>query len=171
MLVVKTFFYFFLWLGWAFKPQLGWVRFHHQRNWLLYPAYPRHYFSLRGLVHICIPHTGTPCGGRFAGRDLLVSRGTCLLASALSLCAFIIAQVWRFVKGFLHFFSISFTWTTATRKWFPSPLDPLIVSHFKGIVKRKIEIFSTFFRSDIVSTASPIGRYIHASVCVPSWQW
>ena len=28
----------------------------------MYPAYPRHCFSLRGLVHICIPHTGTPCG-------------------------------------------------------------------------------------------------------------
>ena len=36
-------------------------------GWLLYPAYPQHFFSLWGLVHICIPHTGTPCG-RVIGR-------------------------------------------------------------------------------------------------------
>ena len=28
----------------------------------MYPAYPQHCFSLWSLVHICIPHTGTPCG-------------------------------------------------------------------------------------------------------------
>ena len=40
---------------------------------LVYPAYPRHFFSLRGLVHICIPHTGTPCGRIIGNRSYWLS--------------------------------------------------------------------------------------------------
>ena len=39
----------------------------------MYPAYPRHSFSLRGLVHICIPHTGTPCGRVLGNRSYSLS--------------------------------------------------------------------------------------------------
>ena len=59
-----------------------------QKEWLLYPAYPRHFFSLRGLVHICIPHTGTPCGRGLYRQGLTRLSWVLLSASALlpSLC-------------------------------------------------------------------------------------
>ena len=44
-----------------------------RKGWLVYPAYPRHFFSLRGLVHICIPHTGTPCGRVIGNRSYWLS--------------------------------------------------------------------------------------------------
>ena len=44
-----------------------------QKEWLLYPAYPRHFFSLRGLVHIYIPQTGTPCGRVMGQRSYSLS--------------------------------------------------------------------------------------------------
>ena len=43
------------------------------RKWLVYPAYPQHFFSLCGLVHICIPHTGTPCGRVIGNRSYWLS--------------------------------------------------------------------------------------------------
>ena len=43
------------------------------KSWLVYPAYPRHYFSLRGLVHIYIPHTGIPCGRIIGNRSYWLS--------------------------------------------------------------------------------------------------
>ena len=59
-----------------------------QKEWLLYPAYPRHFFSLRGLVHICIPHTGTPCGRGLCHQGLTRLSWVLPSASALlpSLC-------------------------------------------------------------------------------------
>lgn len=54
----------------------------------MYPAYPRHFFSLRGLVHICIPHTGTPCGRGLCHQGLTRLSWVLPAASALlpSLC-------------------------------------------------------------------------------------
>ena len=51
---------------------------------LVYPAYPQHSFSPWGLVHICIPQTGTPCG-RVIGSGLTDSRGSFPLWDCLSL--------------------------------------------------------------------------------------
>ena len=44
-----------------------------RKGWLVYPAYPQHFFSLCGLVHICIPHTGTPCGRIIGNRSYWLS--------------------------------------------------------------------------------------------------
>ena len=84
-------------------------RFSALKKWLLYPAYPRHSFSLRGLVHICIPHTGTPCG-RVMGLKVLptlvgLSLWDCL---ALAFCTLIVSQLGGFVKGFFIFFQETF---------------------------------------------------------------
>ena len=49
-----------------------------------------------------------------------------------------------------------------------TPLDfSYIVPHIGWFVKGEFQISLKFFRPDTVSTASPIGRYIRASVCVP----
>ena len=82
-------------------------------GWLVYPAYPRHCFSLRGLVHICIPHTGTPCG-RIIGWKVLptlvgLSLWDCL---ALPFCAFIIAHLYSVVKGFWKIIFASLGWVS-----------------------------------------------------------
>ena len=66
----------------------------------MYPAYPQHFFSLWGLVHICIPHTGTPCG-RVIGLKVLptlvgLSLWDCL---TLAFCTLIISHFKGFVKG------------------------------------------------------------------------
>lgn len=116
------------------------------RKWLLYPAYPRHFFSLRGLVHICIPHTGTPCG-RVMGLKVLptlvgLSLWDCL---ALAFCTLIVSQLGRFVKRFLKFLSKDFFYSVR-----PSPLascglllTSLTLYHTSGGLSRG---FLSFFK-------------------------
>ena len=65
----------------------------------------QHFFSELALVHICIPHTYTPCG-RVIGLKVLptlmgLSLWDCL---ALAFCVLIISQTLRFVKTFFNFF-------------------------------------------------------------------
>ena len=130
--------FFFRWGGWDSNPQYHLLASGGcplkpttpKGKWLLYPAYPRHFFSLRGLVHICIPHTGTPCG-RVIGLKVLptlvgLSLWDCL---ALAFCT-------------------------------------LIVSHFKGFVKRFFELF--LFGREILFyfTQLRIGERLFAPVCL-----
>ena len=92
----RGFFNFFRWGGWDSNPQYhllasGGCPFKPttpKGKRLLYPAYPRHFFSLRGLVHICIPHTGTPCGRGLCHQGLTRLSWVLPSASALlpSLC-------------------------------------------------------------------------------------
>ena len=113
----RSFLNFFPRLLGAFQP----VRerpFSPPRKWLVYPAYPQHCFSLWGLVHICIPHTGTPCG-RVMGLKVLptlvgLSLWDCL---ALAFCTLIVSQLGEFVKRFLKFLSKDFFYSMR-----PSPL-------------------------------------------------
>lgn len=71
----------------------------------MYPAYPRHFFSLRGLVHICIPHTGTPCGRVMGQRSYRLSWvfpfGTALPSPFVPLLYHNLGDLSR---GFLSFF-------------------------------------------------------------------
>ena len=64
--------------------------------------YPRHCFSLHGLVHICIPHPYTPCGRGLYRQGLTrLSWGLPLRFCLASLIyILIISQGWRFVKRF-----------------------------------------------------------------------
>lgn len=74
----------------------------------MYPAYPRHFFSLRGLVHICIPQTGTPCGRGLCHRSLTDSRGS----HPLGLCFASLTVLtlyhtwWGLSRGFADFFCL-----------------------------------------------------------------
>ena len=81
-----------------------------QKEWLLYPAYPRHFFSLRGLVHICIPHTGTPCGRVIGNKVLLALVGTHLFVVALPspFVPLLYHNLGDLSRGFLHFLRIFF---------------------------------------------------------------
>ena len=71
----------------------------------MYPAYPRHYFSLRGLVHIYIPQTGTPCG-RVLGRwSYSLSWASALRrCHSLAFCTLSIPHFVGFVKRFFSLF-------------------------------------------------------------------
>ena len=110
----RGFFNFFRWGGWDSNPQYhllasGGCPFKPttpKGKRLLYPAYPRHFFSLRGLVHICIPHTGTPCGRVIGNKVLLALVGTHLFVVALPspFVPLLYHTLRRLSRGFLNFF-------------------------------------------------------------------
>ena len=86
-------------------------------EWLLYPAYPRHSFSLRGLVHICIPHTGTPCGRGLYRQGLTRLSWVLPSASALlpSLCLYYSTLLAVCQEVFATFFSVDFHLSSCCR--------------------------------------------------------
>ena len=137
----------------------------------MYPAYPQHFFSLWGLVHICIPHTGTPCG-RVMGLKVLptlvgLSLWDCL---ALAFCTLIVSQLGEFVKRFLKFLSKDFFYSVR-----PSPLascglllTSLTLYHTSGGLSRGFLHF--FFepaqdRSLTRLLQSPRGKDTRLKVC------
>ena len=112
----------------------------------MYPAYPRHCFSLRGLVHICIPHTGTPCG-RVIGLKVLptlvgLSLWDCL---ALAFCTLIVSQLGEFVKRFFQLFFGFVYLNDRTSVMVSTTLDfSYIVPHIGRFVKREFFFLRTF---------------------------
>ena len=136
-------------------------------EWLLYPAYPRHSFSLRGLVHICIPHTGTPCGRGLYRQGLTRLSWVLPSASALlpSLCFYYSTLLAICQDVFATFFSLGFrlhpcmsglepfgSWMAELQPphgiglLVRCPLEllffcTLIVSHFRGFVKGFLQTF------------------------------
>lgn len=73
-------------------------------EWLVYPAYPQHSFSLWGLVHICIPQTGTPCGRVMGNWSYWLSWALPFGVAVPSPLEFIVPQTFRFVNTFFYFF-------------------------------------------------------------------
>ena len=61
---------------------------------------------------------------------------------------------------------LAITLTSRSNLVFPLPCI-YIIAQVVEFVKGEIEFFFNFFRSVTVSTASPVGRYIRATVCVP----
>ena len=121
-------------------------RLPHGREWLVYPAYPRHSFSLRGLVHICIPHTGTPCG-RVLGRwSYSLSWASALRrCHSLAFCTLSIPYFKGFVKRFLTFCERLF-------QAFLLLLTPLLYHTLWGLSRG----FFNFFRASSVGF-EPLG--------------
>ena len=106
---------------------------YHDIGWLLYPAYPQHFFSLRGLVHICIPHTGTPCGRGLCHQGLTRLSWVLPSASALfpSLCfyystllAICQALFWKLSK--FIFFRETLDLNLVKREWAGVTLSQLV---------------------------------------------
>ena len=97
----------------------------------------RHFFSSAALVHICIPHTGTPCGRVIGNKVLLALVGTHLFVVALP-SPFVPLLYHTFKglsRGFFNFFEKSFRLALSHSYQclgvcglLPSPLDTLIVS-------------------------------------------
>ena len=138
----------------------------------MYPAYPRHFFSLRGLVHICIPHTGTPCG-RVMGLKVLptlvgLSLWDCL---ALAFCTLIVSQLGEFVKRFLKFLSKDFFYSVR-----PSPLascglllTSLTLYHIlSGLSRGLLKKIATFFQRAVSYTVWAWLRHTDFSVLYPN---
>ena len=124
----------------------------------MYPAYPRHFFSLRGLVHICIPQTGTPCGRGLCQQVLrtLVSR-TFRLCLPSPFVPFLYHTLRDLSRGFSNFFEKSFRLALSHSYQclgvcglLPSPLDTLIVSQLGRFVKGFLKNFSKI--SSVVAT-------------------
>ena len=99
---------------------------------LVYLAYPRHFFSPRGLVHIYIPQTRTPCG-RVIGSGLTDSHGSHLHLALPFPRRFVISLYHAFgglSRGFRHFYRESILFSNGpllrtSRPFSPPPLDCL----------------------------------------------
>ena len=77
------------------------------KGWLLYPAYPQHYFSLWGLVHIYIPQTGTPCGRIMGQRSYSLSWAPVFSVALPSPFVPLLYHTLRGLsRGFSNFFSL-----------------------------------------------------------------
>ena len=137
----------------------------------MYPAYPRHFFSLRGLVHICIPQTGTPCG-RVMGLKVLptlvgLSLWDCL---ALAFCTLIVSHFKGFVKRFFKFFLKNlFDWLYRTPTnalgcvaYYPRLLTPLLYHNLGDLSRGFLHFFSR------VPTSSPLLRFWWLLGCLTS---
>ena len=96
----------------------------------MYPAYPQHVFSPRGLVHIYIPQTRTPCG-RVIGSGLTDSHGSHLHLASPFPRRFVISLYHTFgglSRGFRHFYRESILFSNGpllrtSRPFSPPPLD------------------------------------------------
>lgn len=73
-------------------------------RWLVYPAYPQHFFILWGLVHIYIPQTGTPCGRVIGNRSYSLTWAFLFRIAVPSPVVFIVSQTFQFVNTFFKFF-------------------------------------------------------------------
>ena len=136
-------------------------------EWLLYPAYPRHSFSLRDLVHICIPHTGTPCGRGLYRQGLTRLSWVLPSASALlpSLCFYYSTLLAicqgvsaNFLSILLHFLlaTLQTSWGTRLEVCY-SPLTPLLYHNLGGLsrvfssVQAEFSIRNSLLRALLVS--------------------
>ena len=110
----------------------------------------QHFFSELTLVHICIPHTYTPCGRVMGQRSYSLSWAPTFCGRlTLPCCAFIIPHFVAFVKHFFIFFgdnggacpsksrvrAESNRLTQVAYRAYPSCLCALIVSQFGRFAK------------------------------------